>query len=417
MKVLVVGSGGREHTLVWKIAQSPKVKEIYCAPGNAGIKNLATCVNISADDIKGLADFAEEKRIDLTIVGPEGPLVEGIVDEFETRGLDIFGPSKAAAQIEGSKVFSKNLMKKYDIPTADYQVFDKFEDAITYIDTVDVPLVVKAEGLAAGKGVIIAKDRDEAKAAVKDIMINKTFGDSGARIVIEEFLEGPEVTILAVSDGRIAVPMVSSRDHKPIFDGNKGPNTGGMGAVSPAPAYGLELAEVVDKNIIQRTIDAMANEGIPFKGILYTGLMLTKTGPKVLEYNCRFGDPETQVVIPRLKTDLIDIVDAVINNNLSNIKIEWKDETAVCVVMSSGGYPGVYEKGKIINGINEAESLDTVVFHAGTELYNNKIVTASGRVLGVTALGEDIRDARKKVYEAVSKIHFDSAYYRKDIGL
>lgn len=417
MKVLVVGSGGREHTLVWKIAQSPKVKEIYCAPGNAGIKNLATCVNISADDIKGLADFAEEKRIDLTIVGPEGPLVEGIVDEFETRGLDIFGPSKAAAQIEGSKVFSKNLMKKYDIPTADYQVFDNFEDAITYIDTVDVPLVVKAEGLAAGKGVIIAKDRDEAKAAVKDIMINKTFGDSGARIVIEEFLEGPEVTILAVSDGRIAVPMVSSRDHKPIFDGNKGPNTGGMGAVSPAPAYGLELAEVVDKNIIQRTIDAMANEGIPFKGILYTGLMLTKTGPKVLEYNCRFGDPETQVVIPRLKTDLIDIVDAVINNNLSNIKIEWKDETAVCVVMSSGGYPGVYEKGKIINGINEAESLDTVVFHAGTELYNNKIVTASGRVLGVTALGEDIRDARKKVYEAVSKIHFDSAYYRKDIGL
>jgi phosphoribosylamine--glycine ligase len=417
VKVLVVGSGGREHTLVWKIAQSPKVKEIYCAPGNAGIKNLATCVNISADDIKGLADFAEEKRIDLTIVGPEGPLVEGIVDEFETRGLDIFGPSKAAAQIEGSKVFSKNLMKKYDIPTADYQVFDKFEDAITYIDTVDVPLVVKAEGLAAGKGVIIAKDRDEAKAAVKDIMINKTFGDSGARIVIEEFLEGPEVTILAVSDGRIAVPMVSSRDHKPIFDGNKGPNTGGMGAVSPAPAYGLELAEVVDKNIIQRTIDAMANEGIPFKGILYTGLMLTKTGPKVLEYNCRFGDPETQVVIPRLKTDLIDIVDAVINNNLSNIKIEWKDETAVCVVMSSGGYPGVYEKGKIINGINEAESLDTVVFHAGTELYNNKIVTASGRVLGVTALGEDIRDARKKVYEAVSKIHFDSAYYRKDIGL
>jgi phosphoribosylamine--glycine ligase len=417
VKVLVVGSGGREHTLVWKIAQSPRVREIYCAPGNAGIKNLATCVNISADDIKGLADFAEEKRIDLTIVGPEGPLVEGIVDEFETRGLDIFGPSKAAAQIEGSKVFSKNLMKKYDIPTADYQVFDKFEDAITYIDTVDVPLVVKAEGLAAGKGVIIAKDRDEAKAAVKDIMINKTFGDSGARIVIEEFLEGPEVTILAVSDGRIAVPMVSSRDHKPIFDGNKGPNTGGMGAVSPAPAYGLELAEVVDKNIIQRTIDAMANEGIPFKGILYTGLMLTKTGPKVLEYNCRFGDPETQVVIPRLKTDLIDIVDAVINNNLSNIKIEWKDETAVCVVMSSGGYPGVYEKGKIINGINEAESLDTVVFHAGTELYNNKIVTASGRVLGVTALGEDIRDARKKVYEAVSKIHFDSAYYRKDIGL
>ncbi|MDD4570168.1 MAG: phosphoribosylamine--glycine ligase [Tepidanaerobacteraceae bacterium] len=417
MKVLVVGGGGREHTLVWKIAQSPRVEQIYCAPGNIGIKNLANCVNLSVDDIKGLADFAETNSIDLTIVGPEAPLVAGIVDEFEKRGLGIFGPSKAAAQIEGSKVFSKELMKKYKIPTAAYRVFDRFEDAITYINTAVVPLVVKAEGLAAGKGVIIVKDRDTAKAAVKDIMIDKAFGASGARIVIEEYLEGPEVTVLAFCDGKIAVPMVSSRDHKPIFDGNKGPNTGGMGAVSPASAYSSELAEVVEKNIIQRTIDAMASEGIPFKGILYTGLMLTKTGPKVLEYNCRFGDPETQVVIPRLKTDLIDIIEAVINDNLIHTKIEWKDETAVCVVMASGGYPGPYEIDKPINGFDEAEKKEAVVFHAGTAAKNDKIVTAGGRVLGITALGKDIQDARQKAYEAVSKINFDGMHYRKDIGL
>lgn len=416
MKVLVVGGGGREHTLVWKVAQSPKVKEIYCAPGNPGMKNLAACVNLSVDDIKGLADFAEKNSIDLTIVGPEAPLVAGIVDEFESRGLGIFGPGKAAAQIEGSKVFSKNLMKKYKIPTGDYRVFETARDAIDYINTADLPLVVKAEGLAAGKGVIIANDRDMAIAAVKDIMIDKAFGNAGARIIIEEYLEGPEVTVLAFCDGKTAVPMVSSRDHKRVFDDNKGPNTGGMGAVSPAPAYSPELADLVNKTIIQRTIDAMANEGKPFKGILYTGLMLTKTGPKVLEYNCRFGDPETQVVIPRLKMDLIDIIEAVINRNLIQTKIEWKEDTAICVVLASGGYPGHYETGKLITGFGEAEKQGSVVFHAGTALKNDEVVTAGGRVLGVTALGKDIQAARQRAYDAVSKIHFNGMHYRTDIG-
>jgi phosphoribosylamine--glycine ligase len=416
VKVLVVGSGGREHTLVWKIAQSPKVDQIYSAPGNPGMKNIATCVNISVDDIKGLADFAEENSVDLTLVGPEAPLVAGIVDEFENRGLDIFGPGKEAAQIEGSKVFSKNLMKKYKIPTGDYRVFEKAQDAIDYINISDVPLVVKAEGLAAGKGVIIAQDRDEAKAAVESIMIDRAFGKSGNRIIIEEYLEGPEVTVLAFCDGKVAVPMVSSRDHKRIFDDNKGPNTGGMGAVSPAPAYSAELSEVVEKNIIQRTVNAMANEGKPFKGILYTGLMLTKAGPKVLEYNCRFGDPETQVVIPRLKTDLIDIVKAVIKGNLIHTEIEWKEETAVCVVMASDGYPGHYEIGKPIKGLEEAEQKGSIVFHAGTAVKNDAIVTSGGRVLGVTALGKEIHDARQKAYEAISQIHFEGMHYRKDIG-
>lgn len=416
MKVLVVGGGGREHTLLWKIAQSPRVDRIYSAPGNPGMKNLATCVNISVDDIKGLADLAEKNGIDLTIVGPEAPLVAGIIDEFEKRGLAIFGPSKAAAQIEGSKVFSKELMRKYNIPTGDYQVFEKAQEAMEYINTADIPLVVKAEGLAAGKGVIIAQDRDAARAAVKDIMIDRAFGESGARIIIEEYLEGPEVTVLAFCDGKIAVPMVSSRDHKRVFDNNEGPNTGGMGAVSPAPAYTAELSEVVEKNIIQRTIDAMADEGIPFKGILYTGLMLTEVGPKVLEYNCRFGDPETQVVIPRLKTDLIDIIEAVISGDLSRTEIEWKEETALCVVLASGGYPGPYETGKPITGLEEAEKEKGVVFHAGTAVKNEKIVTAGGRVLGVTALGKNIQDARQKAYGAVSKIHFEGMHYRKDIG-
>lgn len=416
MKVLVVGGGGREHTLVWKLAQSPRVDRVYSAPGNPGIKNLATCVDISVNDINRLADFAKENNIDLTIVGPEAPLVAGIVDEFESRGLGIFGPSKAAAQIEGSKVFSKDLMKKYKIPTADYRVFERAQDAADYINTAQMPLVVKAEGLAAGKGVIIAHDRDTAKEAVKSIMIDRAFGESGSRVVIEEYLEGPEVTVLAFCDGKVAVPMVSSRDHKRVFDNNEGPNTGGMGAVSPAPAYTLELAKTVEHDIIQRTVDAMASEGIPFKGILYTGLMLTKSGPKVLEYNCRFGDPETQVVIPRLKTDLVDIVESVINGNLLNTKIEWKQEAAVCVVIASGGYPGSYETGKPIRGLADAEKNGSIVFHAGTALKNGEIVTAGGRVLGVTALGKDVQDARELVYKSVSKIYFDGMHYRKDIG-
>jgi len=417
MKVFVIGAGGREHSLVWKIAQSPRVSEVYCAPGNPGTKNLARSVKIPINDIKALADFAESNNMDVTVVGPEAPLVAGITDEFEKRGLRVFGPNKAAAQIEGSKVFSKNLMKKYNIPTAEYRVFEEPQVAMEYIDYIDAPLVIKAEGLAAGKGVIIAQNRGQAKAAVKNIMVDKAFGSAGNRIVIEEFLQGPEVTVLAFCDGKVAVPMVSSRDHKRVYDGNKGPNTGGMGAVSPAPAYDEELARIVEENIIQKTLNAMAMEGVPFKGVLYTGLMLTKEGPKVLEYNCRFGDPEAQVVIPRLKTDLIDIMLAVIDGELADINIEWKKESAVCVVMASGGYPGHYETGKEITGIDDAEKTGAMVFHAGTTEKDNKIVTAGGRVLGITALGRDSENARQRAYEAVSKIHFDGMHYRKDIGM
>lgn len=416
MKVMVVGGGGREHALVWKIAQSPRVEEIFCTPGNAGIKKIARCVDISAEDIKALADFAEKKSIDLTVVGPEAPLVEGIVDEFEARGLKAFGPNKAASQIEGSKVFAKNLMEKYNIPTAAFRVFDNSIDAINYIDKMDAPLVVKAEGLAAGKGVVVAKDKDAAVSAVKSIMEQRIFGKAGARVVIEEYLEGPEVTVLSFCDGKIAVPMVSSRDHKRVFDNDEGPNTGGMGAISPAPAYSMELAEVVEKEIIQKTVEAMAAEGIPFKGVLYTGLMLTKKGPRVLEYNCRFGDPETQVVLPRLKTDLIDIMEACIDGNLEKVMIEWKEEKAVCVVLASGGYPGPYEKGKVIEGLSEAEAEGALVFHAGTAEKNGKIITTGGRVLGVTALGDTEDKARQEAYNAISKISFEDMHYRKDIG-
>ncbi len=378
MKVLVVGGGGREHAIVWKLAKSPQIDELYAAPGNPGIERLATCVNIAVEDIPGLAEFAKKNNIDLTVVGPEAPLVAGIVDEFKNRGLTVFGPDKAAAQIEGSKIFSKNLMKKYNIPTADYKVFKDPNDAISYIDTAPMPIVVKADGLAAGKGVIIAPDRSTAKEAVKTMMIDKAFGKSGSRIVLEEYLEGPEVTVLAFCDGKRAVPMVSSRDHKRVFDNNKGPNTGGMGAVSPAPAYTPEIAEIVERDIIQRTIDAMASEGAPFQGVLYTGLMITKNGPKVLEYNCRFGDPEAQVVIPRLKTDLVEVMQAVIDGDLTNAKIEWKSEVAVCVVIASGGYPGHYETGKVISGLDDAEKNGSIVFHAGTAEKDGKIITGQG---------------------------------------
>ncbi|MDI3481741.1 MAG: phosphoribosylamine---glycine ligase [Tepidanaerobacteraceae bacterium] len=416
MKVLVVGGGGREHAIAWKISQSPKVEEIFCAPGNAGIKKIVKCIDISAEDIKGLADFAQKERINLTVVGPEVPLVLGIVDEFEARGLRIFGPSKAASQIEGSKVFSKKLMQKYNIPTANFKVFETAADAINYIEKIGVPLVVKADGLAAGKGVVVARKEQDAVSAVKSIMEEKVFGNAGLRVVVEEFLEGPEVTVLAFCDGKTCVPMVSSRDHKRVFDNDEGPNTGGMGAVSPAPAYSLELAEMVENQIIKKTVDAMAKEGIPFKGVLYTGLMLTNEGPRVLEYNCRFGDPEAQVVLPRLETDLIDIMQACIDGKLDKMSIRWKDEKAVCVVLASKGYPGAYEKGKAIEGVEEAEKHGALVFHAGTAEKNGMLVTSGGRVLGVTALGKDGEEARTKAYNAVSKIKFEGMHYRKDIG-
>ncbi|MCF6097693.1 phosphoribosylamine--glycine ligase [Thermovorax subterraneus] len=417
MKVLVVGGGGREHALVWKIAQSPFVKKIYSAPGNAGISELAECVDIKAEDIEKIADFAEKEGIDLTVVGPEAPLVEGIVDEFEKRKLKIFGPNKAAAQIEGSKVFAKNLMKKYGIPTAEYEVFDDYEKALRYVEDSKMPIVVKAEGLAAGKGVVVARTREEAKSAVKAMMKDGVFGKAGRRIVIEEFLEGREVTVMAFCDGKTAKIMESSRDYKRVFDGDEGPNTGGMGAVSPAYYYTDDVSEYVRENIIRKTLEAIEKEGAPFKGVLYAGLMLTSKGPKVLEFNCRFGDPETQSVLPRLNTDIVEIIVKALEGRLSETDIEWSKEKAVCVVLASGGYPGAFEKGKEVTGIEDAEKEGAVVFHAGTALKDEKVVTAGGRVLGVTALGKTEEEARDNAYRAASKIYFDGMHFRKDIGL
>lgn len=417
MKVLVVGGGGREHALVWKIAQSHYVKKIYSAPGNAGISGFAECIDIRAKDIEKLANFAEKEGIDLTVVGPEAPLVEGIVDEFEKRKLKIFGPSKSAAQIEGSKVFAKNLMKKYGIPTAEYEVFDDYEKALRYVEDSNMPVVVKAEGLAAGKGVVVARGKKEAKDAIKAMMKDGVFGKAGRRIVIEEFLEGREVTVMAFCDGKSVKIMESSRDYKRVYDGDRGSNTGGMGAVSPAYYYTDEVSEYVNENIMRKTLEALEKEGAPFKGVLYAGLMLTSQGPKVLEFNCRFGDPETQSVLPRLKSDIIEIMNMVLEGRLSEVNIEWKKEKSVCVVLSSGGYPGAFAIGKKITGIKEAEKEGALVFHAGTALQDGAVVTAGGRVLGVTALGKTEEEARDTAYRAASKIYFEGMHFRKDIGV
>jgi phosphoribosylamine--glycine ligase len=423
MKVLVVGSGGREHALIWKIAQSPRVKKIYAAPGNAGMAALAELVDISAEDIEGLKKFVTKNKIDLTVVGPEAPLSLGIVDEFEKAGLRIFGPSEKAAFLEGSKVFAKQLMMKYSIPTASARVFDDYNDAIEYLEEMEVKhgliqkLVVKADGLAAGKGVVVCENIDDAEEAVEQMLRQEIFGDAGSQVLIEECLEGEEASILAFVDGKTIVPMVSSQDHKRIFDGDKGPNTGGMGAYSAAPVveeYGMEK---IQKQILNPVLNALNKEGIKYKGVLYVGLMFTKEGPKVLEFNCRFGDPETQVVLPRLETDLIDIVEAVIDERLAHVKIEWKNKISVCVVLASEGYPGSYRKGFPIHGIALAEALDDVtVFHAGTKKVKEEIVTAGGRVLGVTALGDTINAAITKAYKAVKLISFDGMQYRSDIG-
>ncbi len=418
MNILVVGGGGREHAILWKLAQSSKVDTMYCIPGNAGISKLAQCIDLSVDNIEEIARFADKKKIDLTVIGPEAPLVSGIVDVFKAKGLRIFGPTKMAAQIEGSKVFAKNLMEKYGIPTASHRVFDDPMKAVKYITEVSPPLVVKADGLAAGKGVIVAKDEQTAIMAVKSIMLEKVFGKAGDRIIIEEYLEGPEVTVLSFCDGEKAIPMVSSRDHKRIYDNDRGPNTGGMGAISPAPAYSPEIAQSVENGIIQKTVEAMAKEGMPFVGVLYTGLILTEKGPKVLEYNCRFGDPETQAVLPRLKTDLIEIMEDAIDCRLDSRKIEWAEEKAVCIIMASKGYPGAYEKGIQITGLQSVEGeKNIIVFHSGTSEKGGKFYTAGGRVLGVTSLGNTMEEARQKAYAAVNKIHFDGMQYRKDIGM
>lgn len=417
MKVMVVGGGGREHTLVWKIKQSPLVKEIYCAPGNAGIERIAVCINIPAEDIEALAEFALNEKIDLTVVGPEAPLTLGIVDEFEKRGLKVFGPSKKAAEIEGSKVFAKELMERYGIPTAHYRVFNDPIEAGEYIKDKGAPVVVKADGLAAGKGVIVALTEDEALNGVKRIMKDREFGRAGDRIVVEEYLEGPEVSILAFTDGNTVIPMVSAQDHKRVYDNDRGPNTGGMGAFAPSPVYTPDIARVVEKEILKKTIDAMKRENRPYKGVLYAGLMITSKGPKVLEFNCRFGDPETQAVLPLLESDLVPVMQAVIDSRLDEAEIRWKDKKAVCVIMASGGYPRKYEKGFKITGIEEAEKIEGItVFHAGTAKEGDSIVTAGGRVLGVTALGDNLDSAARLAYKGLEKISFKGAHYRKDIG-
>lgn len=418
MKVLVVGGGGREHTIVWKISQSPKVDKIYCAPGNGGIASLAECVSISATDIDGIVKFAKEKAVDLVMVAPDDPLVLGMVDALEKEGIRAFGPRANAAIIEGSKVFSKELMKKYNIPTAGYEVFTDSNAAIEFVKKGTFPTVIKAEGLALGKGVIIAQNEEEAVSGIKEIMEDKKFGESGNRIVIEEFLTGPEVSVLAFTDGKTVKPMVSAQDHKRAYDNDEGLNTGGMGTFSPSRLYDAAKAEECMENIFLPTIKAMSAEGRPFKGVLYFGLMMTQKGVKVIEYNCRFGDPETQVVLPRLKTDLVEIMEAVIDERLGEIEIEWADNAAVCVVMASGGYPSSYKKGYEISGIDAVDALDDmIVFHAGTALSDGKLVTNGGRVLGVTAVGENLDAAIKRAYEGVDKISFTDEFHRSDIGI
>ena len=418
MKVLMIGSGGREHALIRSLKKSEKVTEIFCAPGNGGISFDATNVPIPVTDKEGIVKFATENKIDLVFVAPDDPLADGMVDALENAGIRAFGPNAAAARIEASKVFSKNLMKKYNIPTADYNVFSDSASAIEFIKTNDkYPIVVKADGLALGKGVIIANDFDEAKDAVNSIMEDKIFGKSGNNIVVEEFIKGPEVSVLSFCDGKTVKPMVSSMDHKRIFDGNKGPNTGGMGTISPNPYYDDEMAQLCMETIFTPTVKAMAAEGCAFKGCLYFGLMLTKDGPKVIEYNSRFGDPETQVVLPRLKTDLFDICNAVIDGTLDKLEIEWSDSACACVVLASGGYPGSYEKGKKITGLdNNGQAENVTVYHAGTAIKDGEIVTSGGRVLGVTALGDTLDNALTTAYNAVKTISFDGVQYRNDIG-
>lgn len=417
MKVLVVGSGGREHVLVWKLKQSEKVKEIFCAPGNGGIAQLAECVDIAADDILALYDFAVKNKIDLTIVGPEAPLVKGIVDEFQKKGLKIFGPSQRAAQLEGSKVFAKEYMRRYDIPTADFESFDNVNKAKAYVEKKKFPLVIKADGLAAGKGVVIAKDLKEANVALDQIMAEKVFKDAGNKVIIEDCLVGEEASILAVSDGEHFVVLDSSQDHKRIFDGDLGPNTGGMGAYSPAPVVTKALMMAISADIIAPTIKGMRKEGMPFTGVLYAGVMVTEDGPKVLEYNVRFGDPETQAILPRLKTDFVDLCLASCDGGLKDMPLVWDDQACVCVVMAAHGYPGSYEKGKAVHGLSAAaKQKDVFVFHAGTKKQSEKIVTAGGRVLGVVGLGKGIEAAIQTAYEGVEKISFEGCFFRRDIG-
>ena len=417
MKILIVGSGGREHALAWKIAQSPKVEKIYCAPGNAGIAEYAECVDITAMEFDKLAAFAKEKEIDLTVIGMDDPLVGGIVDVFEAQGLRVFGPRKNAAILEGSKAFSKDLMKKYDIPTAAYENFDDPEKALAYLEHADFPIVLKADGLALGKGVLICNTLEEAKDGVKSIMLDKKFGSAGNQMVIEEFMTGREVSVLSFVDGKTIRIMTSAQDHKRALDGDQGLNTGGMGTFSPSPFYTEDVDAFCRKYMYQQTVDAMAAEGREFKGIIFFGLMLTPKGPKVLEYNARFGDPEAQVVLPRMKNDIIDVFEACVDGSLDQIELEFEDNAAVCVVLASDGYPVKYDKGLEIRGLENFKDKDGYyVFHAGTKFKDGKIVTNGGRVLGVVATGDDLKKARANAYEAVKLVDFDNKYCRSDIG-
>jgi len=417
MKILVIGGGGREHALVWKISQSKLAAKIFCAPGNAGIHEIAQCIDIKDSDINALLNFALKEKIDLTVVGPEIPLVLGIVDEFGKKGLKIFGPSKEASRLEGSKVFTKDLLKKYKIPAAKDSIYDDIEKARNHVTLKSGPFVIKADGLAAGKGVIIANSKSEALEAIDMIMGKREFGDAGNRLVIEELLVGQEASILCFTDGKTIIPMESAQDHKRVFDNDMGPNTGGMGAYSPAPVVTSELMKQISEQILTPTIQGLKKEGITYKGVLYAGIMVTKEGPKVLEYNCRFGDPETQPLLMRMDADLLEVMLAVCEEKLDKINLKWKKESAVCVVLTSGGYPGIYKKGIEIAGLEDVSKMqDVVCFHAGTSLSNGKIITSGGRVLGVTALGPQIKSAIDKAYQAVDLIHFDGMQYRKDIG-
>lgn len=416
MQVLVIGGGGREHALAWKASQSASVEKVYCVPGNPGIAQIAECVKLDITDNEALVSFAKEHNIDLTIVGPEVPLANGIVDAFRKQGLAIFGPTQAAAQIEGSKSFAKDLMKKYHIPTAKFEVFTEAEAAKAYIVEQGAPIVIKADGLAAGKGVVVAMTLDEALEAVDMMMCDNAFGNAGAQVVIEEFLSGEEASILTFCDGATIVPMISSQDHKRAYDNDEGPNTGGMGTYAPAPVVTADILARVQKEILEPTVAAMKAEGMPYTGCLYAGLMITEDGPKVIEFNARFGDPETQVVLPLLDSDMVEIMLACVNGTLDKLAIKWKNEAAVCVVMAAGGYPQSYHKGDVISGLDTAAEQGAIVFHAGTAQDGDNIVTNGGRVLGVTALGNDIRQAVDHAYQAVKSIHFDNVHYRNDIA-
>ncbi|GAX88745.1 phosphoribosylamine--glycine ligase [Effusibacillus lacus] len=415
MKVLVIGSGGREHALVWKLAESPRVDKIFCAPGNAGIAQIAECVPIAVEAVEQLADFVQREGVDLTVVGPEAALLSGVVDEFEKRGLRIFGPRREAALIEGSKSFAKDLMMELGVPTAKYQTFTQMEPALQYIREQGAPIVVKADGLAAGKGVIVAQTVTEAEDAVRSIMEAKEFGEAGSQVVIEEFLAGEEATVLAFVDGQTVRLMVPSQDHKQVFDGDKGPNTGGMGTYAPVSKVSAKLLKEVETTIIRPVVDGLAAKGTPYKGVLYAGLMLTAQGPKVIEFNARFGDPETQVVLPLLENDLVEVAEAVIEGRLGEVELSWKNGAAVCVILAAQGYPGSYRKGDVITGLDHLPE-QVAVFHAGTAAKDGQLVTNGGRVLGVTGFGHDLKAAKEAAYRGVEAIHFEGMHYRTDIS-